>query len=50
MDLSVCSSISGDIRRVLDPFLYEDQDGPLAVLTGKVIDPAQKKAKELIGR
>jgi hypothetical protein len=41
------------IRRyswVLEPFLYEDQDGLLAALTEKVIDPAEKKAKEQTGR
>jgi uncharacterized protein YjbI with pentapeptide repeats len=31
---------------VLEPFLYEDHDGLLAVLTDKVIGPAEKKAKE----
>jgi uncharacterized protein YjbI with pentapeptide repeats len=35
---------------VLEPFLYEDQDGLLAVLTDKVIGPAEKKAKEQTGR
>jgi uncharacterized protein YjbI with pentapeptide repeats len=41
------------IRRfpwVLEPYLYEDQDGLLDVLTEKVIDPAEKKAKEQTGR
>jgi hypothetical protein len=31
---------------VLEPFLYEDQDRLLAVLTDKVIGPAETKAKE----
>jgi uncharacterized protein YjbI with pentapeptide repeats len=35
---------------VLEPFLYEDQDGLLAVLNDKVIGPAEKKAKEQTGR
>jgi uncharacterized protein YjbI with pentapeptide repeats len=35
---------------VLEPILYEDQDGLLAVLTEKVIGPAEMKAKEQTGR
>ncbi|HEY3443606.1 MAG TPA: pentapeptide repeat-containing protein [Paludibaculum sp.] len=35
---------------VLKPFLYEDQDGLLAVLNDKVIGPAEAKAKEQIGK
>jgi uncharacterized protein YjbI with pentapeptide repeats len=35
---------------VLEPFLYDDQDGLLAVLNDKVIGPAEKKAKEQSGR
>jgi hypothetical protein len=31
---------------VLPPFVYEDQDGLLAVLTEKVIGPAEAKVKE----
>jgi hypothetical protein len=30
---------------VLEPFLYEDQDGLLAVLADQVIGPAERKAK-----
>jgi uncharacterized protein YjbI with pentapeptide repeats len=35
---------------VLEPFLYEDQEGLLTVLTEKVIGPAEKKVKEQMGR
>jgi len=35
---------------VLEPFLYEDQNGLLAALTEKVIGPAEAKSKEQIGR
>jgi hypothetical protein len=35
---------------VLEPYLYEDQDGLLAAITDKVIGPAEAKAKEQIGR
>jgi hypothetical protein len=35
---------------VLEPFLYEDQDGLIAVITDRVIDPAEKKAKEQTDR
>lgn len=35
---------------VLEPFLYEDQDGLLAAIKEMVIGPAEKKAKEQIGR
>lgn len=34
---------------VLEPLVYEDQDGLLAVLTEKVIAPAETKAKQQIG-
>src|SRR5450759_2974224 len=34
---------------VLEPYLYEDQDGLLAAITDKVIGPAEKKAKEQTG-
>jgi hypothetical protein len=32
--------------RVLEPYLYDDQDGLLAALTEKVIGPAEKMAKK----
>jgi uncharacterized protein YjbI with pentapeptide repeats len=35
---------------VLEPYLYEDQDGLLAAIMEKVIGPAEAKAKEQIGR
>jgi uncharacterized protein YjbI with pentapeptide repeats len=35
---------------VLEPYLYEDQDGLLATITDKVIGPAEAKAKEQTGR
>jgi len=35
---------------VLEPYLYEDQDGLLAAITEKVIGPAEAKAKERPGR
>jgi uncharacterized protein YjbI with pentapeptide repeats len=35
---------------VLEPYLYEDQDGLLASITDKVIGPAEAKAKEQTGR
>jgi hypothetical protein len=35
---------------VLEPVLYEGQDGLLAVLTDKVIGPAERKAKKQTGR
>jgi uncharacterized protein YjbI with pentapeptide repeats len=35
---------------VLEPFLYEDQDGLLAALGDKVIAPAESRAKEQIAR
>jgi hypothetical protein len=35
---------------VLEPYLYDDQDGLLAVLTEKVIRPAEAKVKEQTGR
>ena len=31
---------------VLEPYLFEDQDGLLAAITEKVIGPAEAKAKE----
>jgi hypothetical protein len=31
---------------VLEPYLYEDQDGLLAALTEKVIEPAENMAKQ----
>src|ERR1035441_3774857 len=35
---------------VLEPYLYDDQDGLLAALKDRVIGPAEKKAKEQTGR
>jgi hypothetical protein len=35
---------------VLEPYLYEDQDGLLAAITDKVIGPAEAMAKEQAGR
>ena len=35
---------------VLEPYLYDDQDGLLAAITEKVIGPAEAKAKEQAGR
>lgn len=35
---------------VLEPDLYDDQDGLLAAITDKVIGLAEAKAKEQIGR
>ena len=35
---------------VLEPYLYDDQDGLLAAITDKVIGPAEAKAKEQAGR
>ena len=35
---------------VLEPYLYDDQDGLLAAITDKVIGPAEAKAKEQTGR
>lgn len=35
---------------VLEPYLYEDQDGLLALLNDKVIGPAEAKAKAQTGR
>ena len=35
---------------VLEPHLYDDQDGLLAAITEKVIGPAEAKAKEQTGR
>jgi hypothetical protein len=35
---------------VLEPYLYEDQDGLLAAIADKVIGPAEAKVKEQTGR
>jgi hypothetical protein len=35
---------------VLEPYLYEDQEGLLAAITEKVIGPAEAKTKEQTGR
>jgi uncharacterized protein YjbI with pentapeptide repeats len=35
---------------VLEPYLYEDQDGLLAALTEKVIEPAEEKVREQTGK
>jgi hypothetical protein len=35
---------------VLEPYLYDDQDGLLAAITDKVIGPAETRAKEQTGR
>jgi hypothetical protein len=35
---------------MLEPYLYEDQNGLLAAITDKVIGPAEKKAKEQTAR
>ena len=35
---------------VLEPYLYDDQDGLLAAITDKVIGPAENKAKEQTAR
>ena len=35
---------------VLEPYMYDDQDGLLAALTDRVIGPAEAKAKEQTGR
>jgi uncharacterized protein YjbI with pentapeptide repeats len=35
---------------VLEPYLYDDQEGLLAAITDKVIGPAEGKAKEQTGR
>ena len=34
---------------VLEPYLYDDQDGLLAAITEKMIGPAEAKAKEQTG-
>jgi hypothetical protein len=34
----------------LEPYLYEDRDGPLAAITDKMIGPAEAKAKDQTGR
>jgi hypothetical protein len=35
---------------VLEPYLYEDQDGLLAEITDKVIGPAEARAREQTAR